>query len=111
MLYNLLTPLADEFGFLNLFRYLTFRTGGAIMTSLVISIPRVASSEPQPRQDQIGTEPSETRLGLQRPRSRRGDAASDPAGQDGPGDRALTTAGESPFRSRVRRCRPSDAPA
>ena len=37
MLYNLLTPLADEFGFLNLFRYLTFRTGGAIMTSLVIS--------------------------------------------------------------------------
>ena len=37
MLYNLVTPLADEFGFLNLFRYLTFRTGGAIMTSLVIS--------------------------------------------------------------------------
>ncbi len=36
MLYNLLTPLADEFIFFNLFRYLTFRTGGAIMTSLVI---------------------------------------------------------------------------
>ena len=37
MLYNLLAPLADEFGFFNLFRYLTFRTGGAIMTSLLIS--------------------------------------------------------------------------
>ena len=37
MLFNLLAPLADEFGPLNLFRYLTFRTGGAVMTSLVIS--------------------------------------------------------------------------
>ncbi len=36
MLYNLLVPLADDFSFLNVFRYLTFRTGGAIMTSLVI---------------------------------------------------------------------------
>ncbi|MEM7679801.1 MAG: phospho-N-acetylmuramoyl-pentapeptide-transferase [Pseudomonadota bacterium] len=36
MLYNLLTPLADEYLFFNLFRYLTFRTGGAIMTALVI---------------------------------------------------------------------------
>jgi phospho-N-acetylmuramoyl-pentapeptide-transferase len=37
MLYNLLVPLAEDFGFFNLFRYLTFRTGGAIMTSLLIS--------------------------------------------------------------------------
>ncbi|MDH3240979.1 MAG: phospho-N-acetylmuramoyl-pentapeptide-transferase [Alphaproteobacteria bacterium] len=37
MLYNLLPPLADDLGFLNLFRYLTFRTGGAVMTALVIS--------------------------------------------------------------------------
>jgi phospho-N-acetylmuramoyl-pentapeptide-transferase len=37
MLYNLLTPLADDFGLFNLFRYITFRTGGAIMTALVIS--------------------------------------------------------------------------
>ena len=37
MLYNLLVPLADEFGPLNLFRYLTFRTGGALMTALFIS--------------------------------------------------------------------------
>ena len=37
MLYNLLSPLGDEFQLFNLFRYLTFRTGGAVMTSLVIS--------------------------------------------------------------------------
>jgi len=36
MLYNLLTPLADDFTVFNLFRYLTFRTGGAIFTSLLI---------------------------------------------------------------------------
>lgn len=37
MLYNLLTPYVDSLSFLNLFRYLTFRTGGAMMTALVIS--------------------------------------------------------------------------
>jgi phospho-N-acetylmuramoyl-pentapeptide-transferase len=37
MLYNILFPLADEFAIFNLFRYLTFRTGGAIMTALLIS--------------------------------------------------------------------------
>jgi len=36
MLYNLLTPLADDFAIFNLFRYLTFRTGGAIMTALIL---------------------------------------------------------------------------
>ena len=36
MLYNLLSPLAENFIFFNLFRYLTFRTGGAIMTALII---------------------------------------------------------------------------
>ncbi len=36
MLYNFLSPLADEYIFFNLFRYLTFRTGCAILTSLVI---------------------------------------------------------------------------
>lgn len=36
MLFNLLTPLADEFIVFNLFRYLTFRTGGAILTALLI---------------------------------------------------------------------------
>lgn len=37
MLYLLLTPFADEFTFFNLFRYLTFRTGGAILTALLAS--------------------------------------------------------------------------
>ncbi|MFT6557526.1 phospho-N-acetylmuramoyl-pentapeptide-transferase [Sneathiella sp.] len=37
MLYNFLYPLADDFAIFNLFRYLTFRTGGAIMTALMIS--------------------------------------------------------------------------
>ncbi len=44
MLFNLLVPLADEFSLFNLFRYLTFRSGGAAMTALVISFllgPRV----------------------------------------------------------------------
>lgn len=37
MLYFLLMPLADDFIVFNLFRYLTFRTGGAILTALLIS--------------------------------------------------------------------------
>ncbi len=37
MLFHLLYPMADKFAALNVFRYLTFRTGGAIITALVIS--------------------------------------------------------------------------
>ncbi len=37
MLYNLLTPLAEEIQFFNLFNYITFRAGGAVMTALIIS--------------------------------------------------------------------------
>jgi phospho-N-acetylmuramoyl-pentapeptide-transferase len=37
MLYHLLAPLADYFEPFNLFRYLTFRTAGAIVTALIIS--------------------------------------------------------------------------
>ncbi|MEQ9642962.1 MAG: phospho-N-acetylmuramoyl-pentapeptide-transferase [Alphaproteobacteria bacterium] len=37
MLFNLLVPLADEVAIFNVFRYLTFRTGGAVMTALVLS--------------------------------------------------------------------------
>ncbi len=37
MLYNLLYPLADQFPIFNLFRYITFRTGGAIITSLILA--------------------------------------------------------------------------
>lgn len=37
MLYHLLFPLVDQFPIFNVFRYLTFRTGGAVMTALIIS--------------------------------------------------------------------------
>lgn len=37
MLYHLLYPLADQFTILNVFQYLTFRTGGAVMTALFVS--------------------------------------------------------------------------
>ncbi len=37
MLYNLLAPLAEQVTVFNLFRYITFRTGGAMVTALVIS--------------------------------------------------------------------------
>lgn len=37
MLYNLLVPYANDFIAFNLFRYITFRTGGAMMTALIIS--------------------------------------------------------------------------
>ena len=37
MLYNFLVPYADQFQLFNLFRYLTFRSGGAVMTALIIS--------------------------------------------------------------------------
>ncbi len=44
MLYLLLYPLADQFGPFNLFRYLTFRSGGAMVTALFLSFalgPRI----------------------------------------------------------------------
>ncbi len=37
MLYHILFPLTDQFAALNVFRYLTFRTGGAVVTALIIS--------------------------------------------------------------------------
>ncbi len=37
MLYNLLVPFAKDVQIFNLFRYLTFRSGGAIITALIIS--------------------------------------------------------------------------
>src|SRR5438309_10128445 len=44
MLYHLLCPLADQFTPFNLFRYITFRSGGAVVTALLITFmmgPRV----------------------------------------------------------------------
>ncbi len=37
MLYNLLVPLSNEFQVFNLFRYLTFRSGAAVFTALILS--------------------------------------------------------------------------
>lgn len=37
MLYNLLPAFADDFQFFNLFRYLTFRAAGAVLTALFLS--------------------------------------------------------------------------
>jgi len=37
MFYNLLYPLADQISIFNLFRYITFRTGGAVLTALALS--------------------------------------------------------------------------
>ncbi len=37
MLHLLLSPLGKEFIFFNLFRYITFRTGGAILTTLLLA--------------------------------------------------------------------------
>src|SRR5258708_4731792 len=44
MLFQILSPLADQFSPLNLFRYITFRSGGAVVTALLISFllgPRI----------------------------------------------------------------------
>jgi phospho-N-acetylmuramoyl-pentapeptide-transferase len=44
MLYLIFYPLTDQFGAFNLFRYLTFRSGGAVVTALLVSFlagPRV----------------------------------------------------------------------
>ncbi len=38
MLYNILAPFADSFIGFNLFRYITFRTGGALMTAFILSL-------------------------------------------------------------------------
>ncbi|MDP9127061.1 MAG: phospho-N-acetylmuramoyl-pentapeptide-transferase [Pseudomonadota bacterium] len=38
MLFNLLAPFAHDFILFNLFRYITFRTGGALATSLIICL-------------------------------------------------------------------------
>ena len=38
MFYHLLYPLTEQFGGFNLFRYITFRTGGATITALIICL-------------------------------------------------------------------------
>ena len=36
MLYHFLVPFSDQLQFLNVFRYLTFRTGGSIVTAMIV---------------------------------------------------------------------------
>ena len=55
MLYNILVPLADGFSPFNVFRYITFRSGGAVMTALLIAflfgervIGWLKSKQPEP---------------------------------------------------------------
>ena len=38
MLYHLLFPLRDDFAILNVFRYITFRTAGAIVTAILLAL-------------------------------------------------------------------------
>ncbi|MCP4393732.1 MAG: phospho-N-acetylmuramoyl-pentapeptide-transferase [Alphaproteobacteria bacterium] len=37
MLYNLLAPLADQVGFFRLFKYISFRAGGAVLTAIAFA--------------------------------------------------------------------------
>ncbi len=37
MLFNLIVPLIEQYPFLNVFRYLTFRSGAAVFTALILS--------------------------------------------------------------------------
>ena len=46
MLYDLLSPLAETFLVFNLFRYLTFRTGGAILTALAAELSARPAGHP-----------------------------------------------------------------
>ena len=38
MLYHLLFPMAERFAALNVFRYITFRSAGAIVTAVILSL-------------------------------------------------------------------------
>jgi len=67
MLYNLFAPFADDFALFNLFRYLTFRSGGAVMTALLVSFllgPRVIAwlKSKQPHGQPIRTDGPESHL-------------------------------------------------
>jgi phospho-N-acetylmuramoyl-pentapeptide-transferase len=47
MLYDLARPFAEQFALFNLFRYLTFRSGGACLTARVAALwlgPRCCAS-------------------------------------------------------------------
>jgi phospho-N-acetylmuramoyl-pentapeptide-transferase len=67
MLYNLLSPLSEDVFVFNLFRYLTFRSGGAVVTALVISFllgPRIIAwlKSKQPQGQPIRSDGPESHL-------------------------------------------------
>jgi phospho-N-acetylmuramoyl-pentapeptide-transferase len=67
VLYNLLAPFAEESSLFNIFRYLTFRSGGAVMTALLLSFllgPRVIAwlKSRQPQGQPIRTDGPESHL-------------------------------------------------
>jgi phospho-N-acetylmuramoyl-pentapeptide-transferase len=67
MLYNLLAPFAEESSLFNIFRYLTFRSGGAVMTALLLSFllgPRVIAwlKSKQPHGQPIRSDGPESHL-------------------------------------------------
>ena len=60
MLSDILVPLSDQYQIFNLFNYITFRTGGAVLTALLFSLilgtPFIAwlksrQADGQPRRD------------------------------------------------------------
>jgi phospho-N-acetylmuramoyl-pentapeptide-transferase len=60
MLYNFLFPLAEQISVLNVFRYLTFRTGGAVMTALIVSFVVGPALIDRLRRSQKGGQPIRT---------------------------------------------------
>ncbi len=78
MLYNLLTPFSKDVSLFNLFNYLPFRSGAAVMTALVLSFyfgPKIirwlkskqAEGQPIRLNGPRGGGPSRTGCGLQQP--------------------------------------------
>jgi phospho-N-acetylmuramoyl-pentapeptide-transferase len=57
MLYHLLFPMADDLNVLNVFRYLTFRTGGAVVTAMIVAFVIGAPLIDRLRQSQHGGQP------------------------------------------------------
>jgi phospho-N-acetylmuramoyl-pentapeptide-transferase len=60
MLYNFLFPLAEQISVLNVFRYLTFRTGGAVITALIVSFVVGPALIDRLRRSQKGGQPIRT---------------------------------------------------
>ena len=120
MFYNLLYPLADQISVFNLFRYLTFRTGGAGLTPPLLCFPFCPGILGRPtRRHGEGPPPPPPRPGDPIPPQARtpapGGAARAPPAESGsatPSRQALSPAPKPPWRSAKRlpaRCASSTA--